>query len=68
MSCRNPLTNKYIAGPVLAAMLAAVIISGRTAGAGPGDSGDSDRSTAGQASPERGGGDPGDEHGGGEGR
>ena len=67
MSWRNPLTNKHLAGPVLAAMLAAVIISGCTAGAGPGDSGDSDRSTASQASSERGGGDPGDEHGGGEG-
>ena len=67
MSCKNPLTNRSMAGSVLGAILAAVIISGCTAGTGPGDSGDSDSSTASQASSEREGGDSGDEHGGGEG-
>ena len=67
MSCRNPLTNRYMAGAVLGAILAAVIISGCTAGTGPGDRGDSEHSTASQASSEREGGHSGDEHGGGEG-
>ena len=67
MSCKNPLTNRYMAGAVLGAILAAAIISGCTAGTGPGDSGDSDRSTASPASSEREGGHSGDEHGGGEG-
>ena len=64
MSCRNPLTNKYMAGAVLGAILAAVLISGCTAGAGPGDSGDSEHSTASQASSEREGGHSGSEGGG----
>ncbi len=67
MSCRNPLTNRYMAGAVLGAILAAAIISGCTAGTGPGDSGDSDRSSASQASSEREGGHSEGEHGGGEG-
>ena len=67
MSCRNPLTNKYMAGAVLGAILAAVIISGCTAGTGPGDSGDSEHSTASRASSEREGGHSEGEHGGGEG-
>ncbi len=66
MSCRSPLTNTYMAGSVLGAILAAVIISGCTVG-GHRDSGDSDRSTASHASSEREGGHSGDEHGGGEG-
>ena len=67
MSCRNPLTNKYMAGAVLGAVLAAVIISGCTADTGHDDGGDSEHSTASQASSEREGGDSGGEHGGGEG-
>ena len=67
MSCRNPLTNRYMAGAVLGAILAAVIISGCTVGSGPGDSGDSEHSIPSQASSEREGGHSGDEHGGGEG-
>ena len=67
MSCRNPLTNRYMAGAVLGAILAAVIISGCTGDTGHRDGGDSDRSTASQASSERESGDSGDEHGGGEG-
>ena len=67
MGCRNPLTNRYLAGAVLGAILAAAIISGCTVGTGPGDSGDSEHSTASQASSERESGDSGDEHGGGEG-
>ena len=67
MSCRNPLTNTYMAGAVLGAILAAAIISGCSVGTGPGDGGDSEHSTASQASSEREGGDSGGEHGGGEG-
>ena len=67
MSCRNPLTNRYMGGGVLGAILAAAIISGCTAGTGPGDGGDSEHSTASQGSSEREGGDSGGEHGGGEG-
>ena len=67
MSCRSLLTNTYMAGSVLGAILAAVIISGCTVGTGHRDSGDSDRSTASHASSEREGGHAGDEHGGGEG-
>ena len=68
MSYRNPLTNKYMAGAILGAILAAAIVSGCTGDAGHRDGGDSDRSTASRASAEREGGDSGDEHGGGEGK
>ena len=67
MSCRNPLTNKYLAGSLLGAILAAVLIGGCTADTGPGDGGDSEHSTASPASSEREGSHSGDEHGGGEG-
>ena len=64
MSCRNPLTNKYLAGSLLGAILAAVLIGGCTADTGPGDGGDSEHSTASQASTEREGGHSGSEGGG----
>ena len=53
----------FLFGPVLGAILSAVIVAGCTGDAGHGDGRDSDRATVSQGISEREGGDSGGEHG-----
>ena len=64
MIYKQLMTKKLLVGPVLGAILSAVIVAGCTGDAGHGDGRDSDRATVSQGVPEREGGDSGGEHGG----
>ena len=64
MTCKKLMTKKLLVGPVLGAILSAVIVAGCTGDAGHGDGRDSDRATVSQGVPERESGDSGGEHGG----
>ena len=62
MICRKLMTKMLLVGPVLGAVLFAVIASGCTSDAGPGDSRDSASATVSQGTSEPQGGDSGGEH------
>ena len=64
MICKRVLTRKSLAGSVLGAMFAAVIVSGCTVDTGVRDGRDSDRPTVSQDISEREGRESGGEHGG----
>ncbi len=63
MICKNLMLKKLLSGPVLVAILSAVIVVGCTGDAGHGDARDSNRATVSQDISEREGGDSGGEHG-----
>ena len=63
MICKNLMLKKFLSGPVLVAILSAVIVVGCTGDAGHGDARDSNRATVSQDISEREGGDSGGEHG-----
>ena len=62
MNCKKLITRTFLIGPVLAAILSAVIVAGCTGDAEHGDGRDSDRATVSQGVPEREGGESGGEH------
>ena len=64
MICKKQMTKMFLFGPVLGAILSAVIVIGCTGDAGHGDGRNSDRATVSQDISEREGGDPRGEHGG----
>ena len=62
MICKKLMSKMFLSGPVLGAVLSAVIVSGCTGEAGHSDGRDSDRATVSQAVSEREGSDSGEEH------
>ena len=64
MICKKLMTKMFLFGPVLGAILSALIVVGCTGDAGHEDGRDFDRSTVSQGISEREGGDSGGEHGG----
>ena len=62
MTCKKLMTKKILFGPVLGAILSAVIVAGCAGDAGHGDGRYSDRATVSQGISEREGGDSGGEH------
>ena len=62
MNCKKLMTNTFLLGPFLGAILLAVIVSGCADDAGHGDGRDSNRATVSQDISEREGGDSGGEH------
>ena len=62
MICQKLMSKMFLFGPVLGAILSAVIVVGCTGDAGHLDGRDSDRATGSQASSEREGSDSGEEH------